>query len=313
MKLGTMLTAVALAAFASQPPQQALGNAPPLKGPAMKALQTQVMLDRAGFSPGEIDAAMGANTKSALAAYEKNGGDARALPEHPFVTYRITDEDVAGPFTPDIPDDLVQQAALPALGYHDVTELLGERFHCSPALLRRVNPHAQFKAGDEILVPDVPRDFDPTAAQPKEARAAHEQHGDVTITVSKHGSSLVVADAGGKTLFFAPVTTGSEHDPLPIGNWKVTGVQHDPQFHYNPELFWDADPANSKAVIKSGPNNPVGVVWIDLDRPHYGIHGTPEPSLIGKTTSHGCVRLTNWDALAVASFARPGTRVVFAE
>ncbi|HWT45126.1 MAG TPA: L,D-transpeptidase, partial [Vicinamibacterales bacterium] len=112
---------------------------------------------------------------------------------------------------------------------------------------------------------------------------------------------------------FAPVTTGSEHDPLPIGNWKVTGVQHDPEFHYNPELFWDADPNNSKATIKPGPNNPVGVVWIDIDRPHYGLHGTPEPALVGKTTSHGCVRLTNWDALIVASFARTGTRVVFAE
>ena len=90
-------------------------------------------------------------------------------------------------------------------------------------------------------------------------------------------------------------------------------MQHDPEFHYNPELFWDADPNNSKATIKPGPNNPVGVVWIDIDRPHYGLHGTPEPALVGKTTSHGCVRLTNWDALTVASFARTGTRVVFAE
>lgn len=313
MKLGSVLIAVALGAWVQQTPHDGRGDAAPLTAPAMKALQIQVMLDRAGFSPGEIDAAMGSNTNSALAAYEHNGGDRNALPQHPLVAYRITDDDVAGPFTPEIPDDLAQQATLPALGYRDVTEMLGERFHCSPALLRLVNQHAQFKAGDEILVPDVPRDFDPTRPQPKESRASNEQGRDVTITVSKHASTIVVADQDGKTLFFAPVTTGSEHDPLPIGNWKVTGVQHDPVFHYNPELFWDADPTNSKAVIKAGPNNPVGVVWIDLDRPHYGIHGTPEPTLIGKTTSHGCVRLTNWDALAVASFARPGTRVVFAE
>jgi lipoprotein-anchoring transpeptidase ErfK/SrfK len=109
------------------------------------------------------------------------------------------------------------------------------------------------------------------------------------------------------------VTTGSEHDPLPIGTWKVTGVQHDPKFHYNPELFWDADASDAKTTIAPGPNNPVGVVWIDISRPHYGLHGTPEPATIGKVTSHGCVRLTNWDALKLAGIVRPGTRVVFAE
>jgi lipoprotein-anchoring transpeptidase ErfK/SrfK len=122
-----------------------------------------------------------------------------------------------------------------------------------------------------------------------------------------------VTDGEGHTLLFAPVTTGSEHDPLPIGEWKVRGVLHDPEFHYNPELFWDADPSHAKATIKPGPNNPVGVVWIDLSREHYGLHGTPEPSEIGKTASHGCVRLTNWDAERVASLVHPGTRVLFVE
>jgi lipoprotein-anchoring transpeptidase ErfK/SrfK len=291
---------------------------PPLQAPltpsAMHALQSQVMLDRAGYSPGEIDAAMGTNTKSALAAYQQSGGNVDALPQDALVSYTITDEDAAGPFTPDIPDDIVQQANLASLGYRDVVEMLGERFHCSPAMLRLVNPHAQFAAGDQILVPKVPSEFDPTRAGAKKDEGAEAQgRPDVTITVSRHGSSLVVADSSGKTLFYAPVTTGSEHDPLPIGNWKVTGVHYNPAFHYNPDLFWDADPNNTKAVIKPGPNNPVGVVWIDIDRPHYGLHGTPEPSKIGKTTSHGCVRMTNWDALVVASFARPGTRVVFAE
>ena len=95
---------------------------------------------------------------------------------------------------------------------------------------------------------------------------------------------------------YAPVTTGSEHDPLPIGEWKVTGVQKNPKFHYNPNLFWDAEPAHAKATIPAGPNNPVGVVWVDISKPHYGLHGTPEPATVGKTASHGCVRLTNWDA-----------------
>jgi lipoprotein-anchoring transpeptidase ErfK/SrfK len=120
-----------------------------------------------------------------------------------------------------------------------------------------------------------------------------------------------VEDATGKVLFHAPVTSGSEHDPLPIGQWKVTTVQRNPTFNYNPDLFWDADPKHAKAQIPPGPNNPVGTVWIDLTKEHYGIHGSPEPSNIGHTQSHGCVRLTNWDVQRVARWAKPGTPVIF--
>jgi len=112
-------------------------------------------------------------------------------------------------------------------------------------------------------------------------------------------------------VFFAPVTTGSEHDPLPPGRWTVTGVDWHPVFHYNPDLFWDAKRGDNKATIKSGPNNPVGVVWINLSLEHYGVHGTPEPANIGKTESHGCVRMTNWDAVRVASLVKRGTPVIF--
>jgi lipoprotein-anchoring transpeptidase ErfK/SrfK len=311
VKLLTACAAATLLALANGPRQTAARVTPPLNPAQVRALQIQVMLDRAGFSPGEIDASMGTNTRQALDAYRTSGGNTEALPQDALVDYRVTDADTAGPFTPDIPDDLVQQAQLPALGYRDVVEMLGERFHASPSLLRRLNPQTRFAAGDAIRVPNVLVGEDPTEAQPN----AHASKGgaDVTITVTRSTSTLTVKDQSGKVAFFAPVTTGSEHDPLPIGTWKVTGVQRDPAFHYNPDLFWDANPANSKAVIKPGPNNPVGVVWIDIDRPHYGLHGTPEPSMIGKTTSHGCVRLTNWDALVVASFARPGTAVIFAE
>lgn len=124
-------------------------------------------------------------------------------------------------------------------------------------------------------------------------------------------SSLTIEDGDGRVLFHAPATVGSEHDPLPVGTWKVTSVQRNPKFHYNPALFWDADPTHSKATIPPGPNNPVGVVWIDLSKEHYGVHGTPEPSRIGHTQSHGCIRLTNWDAARVAARAAPGTRVIF--
>jgi hypothetical protein len=120
-----------------------------------------------------------------------------------------------------------------------------------------------------------------------------------------------VQDASGQVLFYAPVSSGSDHDPLPLGDWKVLDVFLMPRFNYNPDLFWDADPKHAKTKIAPGPNNPVGVVWISLDREHYGLHGTPEPSKIGITQSHGCVRLTNWDALVLARRMTAGTPVVF--
>jgi lipoprotein-anchoring transpeptidase ErfK/SrfK len=271
-----------------------------------------VMLDRAGFSPGEIDGTMGLSTRRALDAYTKNGGNPETLPSDALTAYQITQPDAAGPFTREIPSVLMQQAKLDALNYRDIVEALSERFHVNPALLRRLNAGATFAAGTTITVPNVLGVATPVGPPP--GRQTDEGNpADTTVTVAKSTSDLVVTDAAGHTLFYAPVTTGSEHDPLPIGEWKVTGVQHNPKFHYNPQLFWDAKPGDAKATIAPGPNNPVGVVWIDLSKPDYGIHGTPEPSRIGKTTSHGCVRLTNWDAMKVASLVRPGTRVIFKE
>jgi lipoprotein-anchoring transpeptidase ErfK/SrfK len=113
-------------------------------------------------------------------------------------------------------------------------------------------------------------------------------------------------DEAGKVVAQYPASTGSEHDPLPIGDWKIKGVGKNPVFHYNPQLFWDAKAADTKATLPAGPNNPVGVVWIDLSKDHYGIHGTPEPSKIGKTQSHGCIRMTNWSALEVSQAVKPG-------
>ncbi len=120
-------------------------------------------------------------------------------------------------------------------------------------------------------------------------------------------------DAQGKVIAQYPASIGSEHDPLPVGKWKVTGVARNPKFHYNPDLFWDADSQQAKAVIPAGPNSPVGLVWIDISKPHYGIHGTSEPSQIGHTQSHGCIRLTNWDALELAGMVRLGIPVILKE
>ena len=324
-------------AGSAQQPASPAGSSAPVAA-ADADLRLQVVLDRAGFSPGTIDGRSGANTKKALALYQQQHGKAEPEPVEPLTTYTITEQDAAGPFVPEIPQDLVQQASLETLAYTSTLEALAERFHSTPALLRRLNPGAQFAAGEQIQVPNVEPLVAPVEkpefsaeAQPaakKEAAAVGTagrrggngaqpntvaQRPDVVVTVSKTTSALTVKDASGRILMYAPVTTGSEHDPLPIGEWKVNGVQFNPVFNYNPELFWDADPSHAKAKIPSGPNNPVGLVWIDLSKEHYGIHGTPEPSNIGRAQSHGCVRLTNWDALKLAGMVKPGTRVVFTE
>lgn len=294
-------------------PEQVLSVTEELIGPKYEgaaAVRAQILLDRARFSPGEIDGAYGSNLRTALSGFQKS----RSLPVSGVVDqttwgalnadqvptlakYRITDADVAGPFVP-LPTDMMEKAALPTLQYSSIAESLGERFHINPDLLQRLNAGKDLaKVGEEILVPYVT--VSPTAIQGAER-----------VVVDKSTSTVSLQDASGNILAQFPASTGSKHDPLPIGRWKVKGVGRNPEFKYNPALFWDSDSEHSKATIPAGPNNPVGVVWVDLSKEHYGIHGTPEPSKIGKTQSHGCIRLTNWDASTLAESVSPGLSAV---
>jgi len=320
---------------------------PVLGGEGPTVLRAQILLDQAGFSPGAMDGAWGANTSKAAYWYQDVHGLSvsgfvdmatfnhllRRAGRRPAVArYTVTAEDVAGPFVK-LPESPYEQAELECLCYESAWEKLSERFHSTGALLARLNPGVDttaVAAGTRLWVPNVER---PSAApRPQVAHLSTQPAGErgpragsapadsgraiaeprvARILVSKKGSYLHALDAAGRVLMHFPSTLGSTYDPSPTGEYHVTRVAFDPEFHYNPKLYAEVPDTQPDAHLPPGPNSPVGMVWMALSKPHYGIHGTASPSTIGYADSHGCVRLTNWDARWLAEHTAEGTPVEF--
>jgi len=278
-----------------------------------RMIKLQVLLDRNNASPGVIDGLFGDNVVKGVMAFEEMVGHKvdgqldpelwaaleRTSTEPVLVSYTITPDDVAGPFVPEMPQDYALQAELPALAYRDAAEMLAERFHMDEAFLRRLNPEVSFaEAGAEIVVANV--------GKPLKAKVAN-------IVADKGRKQLRGYDAAGRLVVAYPATIGSSDLPSPTGVHAVKAIAIDPEYWYRPKVNF-VQGTNTKALrLPPGPNGPVGATWVGLDKPTYGLHGTPEPSKIDKTNSHGCVRLTNWDARELAGLVQPGVPVDFQE
>jgi lipoprotein-anchoring transpeptidase ErfK/SrfK len=319
------------AALSPQAIEQAAPNEKSGRGTDPATIKAEILLDRAGFSPGVIDGRGGENFKKALAAFQGANGldrtgrlDAASWDklvvgaDQPVLTeYVITANDLAGPFVRRQPHRMEEMAKLPHLGYASPREELAERFHVSEDLLQQLNRSADFaRVGTRIIVTNVV----PMEQRPKATSGNASPKGEgggrptaARVEVDKRERAVRAFGRDGELLAYFPASIGSAEKPAPSGSFKVRRVSHDPTYHYDPKFAFKGVKARHPFTIKPGPNNPVGLVWIDLSAPSYGIHGTPNPDAISKTQSHGCVRLTNWDALKLAGMVRRGTPVDFVE
>lgn len=272
----------------------------------------EVFLDREGASPGAIDGKLGSNVTKAILAYEKISGE-KLDPNNsedimsrlgldgglPITDYTITSADAAGPYLAAIPEDYSKKATLPAMSYTSVTEALGERFHMDENYLKELNP------GKDFTIPGtVVKVINPGA----------NRTGMVSkIIADKSRKQVFAYGPMGELVAAYPASIGSADTPSPSGIHLVARVALNPDYTYNPKINFKQGSNNKVLTVPPGPNGPVGTVWIALDKPTYGIHGTPDPSRIGKTQSHGCIRLTNWDAQELAKMVKPGVTVEFVD
>lgn len=318
------------AALTAEAVNQASFNAKakPRGGIEPAVLRAQIMLDRLRFSPGSIDGRNGDSFTKALDAFATANGLqpagkltpeiwdklVAASGEPALVPFTIRKEDVKGPFVKKIPKDYSDMAELEQLAYATPEEGLAEQFHVSPALLKALNPKSTFDAGDEITVPAARPD--PKPAQISNRNVAATEGGDAPVTrveIDKARRALRAFDKDGRLLATYPASIGSGEKPAPSGKFEIKAIARNPTYTYNPAYGFKGQKAKKKVEIAAGPNNPVGAVWLDLTAESYGIHGTPEPERIGKTESHGCVRLTNWDVKDLASMVGKGTAVEFVD
>lgn len=283
-------------------------------GPSV--LKTQVYLDRVNFSVGALDGRWGRNSGIATWWYQRSRGlEATGAMDEPtfrhlaaaagnipaLVEKTLTADDVKGPFTP-LPEDVYDKAKLDCLCYESLHEKLAERFHTTQDFLEQLNPDVEWatlQAGQKVWAPNV-------------REAVTQDRTDIAkVVISIRGNTFNAFDAAGNLIFHAPTTLGSKYDPSPNETVTVKKVVHDPHFHYQPTLFHEVPDSDPEANLNPGPNSPVGVVWIALSKPHFGIHGTSDPESIGYASSHGCVRLANWDAAEVGHRIAPNVPVEF--